>query len=509
MSTLRTDTLQTPDSSFTVNVNQLVSQANLSNYVTQAQLNNALASQNLNVKLYGAVGDGVANDTPAINAALADAILKRKAIYFPTGVYKLSEAFGGAGYCLLNRGVSMIGEGALRVQLVPDPALPPTADYIWIKPTASDVLDFVEISGLFVYPNAPGNKRGKRALFVDMSAVSNASSFHIDGCYFAPGNDYSFEWFTDSVNIQGGPANSLFERTSFWEGVKLTNHGDSNTFRNCIMRSSVGSGRVGVNSKSIFAGGGQASQLTIEQCNMDCDGGAIIALNGLKYTIIKNNIEQSHGTGTGSGACVDLDGTQGGCAWAQFEGNSVGAFGTAALSSILRINNAYQTKVSHNRFSSATAGNSPTCIFITGSATDTIVEQNEIGTNFTTTINDLGVGTRGVPRTINPINGFSNVGSGYQPLVVYKSPSDGSIRFNGFINCPASPNGVVIGNSPAGFRPTFTHRMGVQCTVSSANSEQVVEIGPTGDMVYFGLAATQLAFDGQTIAGVGFVNGNL
>jgi len=508
MSTLRTDTLQTTDSSFSIDVDQLVSQDNLGDYITQEELDNALNSQNLNVKLYGAVGNGIANDTPAINAALADAIVKRKAVYFPSGVYKLSEAYGGAGYCLLNRGVSMIGEGALRVQLIPDAALPPTADYIWLKPTAADVLDFVEISGLFIYPNAPGNKRGKRSLFVDMSEVSNASSVHVDGCYFAPGNDYSLEWFTNAVNVQGGPANSLFERTHFWEGVKMTNHGDSNTFRNCVFRSSVGSGRVGVNTKSIYAGGGQASQLTVEQCNMDCDGGAILALNGLKYTIIKNNIEQSHGTGTGSGACIDLDGSEGGCSWAQFEGNSIGAFGASALSAILRINNAYQTKVSHNRFTSALAANSPTCIFISSLATDTIIEQNEIGTAFTTTVNDLGVGTRGIPHLITPINGFANLG-GYAPLAVYKEPGDAGLRITGFLTCPASPNGVVLGTCPPGSRPLLVHRIPVYALVSATPSMGTIEVRTDGDIVYYGGAASQIALGGATIGGLGFVNGNL
>ncbi|WP_448652503.1 phage tail fiber domain-containing protein [Pseudomonas fluorescens] len=194
----------------------------------------------LNVRQFGAHGDGTANDTPFINLAMEAAVSARKGVHFPTGVYMVDESAPGSGYCILNRGVSMIGEGALRVQIVPVPTLPNTVDYILIKPTTATILDFVEIKGLFTYPNNPGNKRGKRSVYVDMSAVSNSSCFHMEGCYFGPGNDYSFEWFTSTDNPQGGPANSVFERNAFWEGVKLTNAGVAIHFETAFFDQALG-----------------------------------------------------------------------------------------------------------------------------------------------------------------------------------------------------------------------------------------------------------------------------
>lgn len=470
----------------------------------------ALAGNYVNVKSFpfNAKGDGVTDDTAAINAALDFCAINRRNLWMPAGNYPVREFSEGAGYAILNKGVGMFGEGALRTMITPLSSMGSTVDFIKFQPTENTVLDFVELSGLFIWPGVSGTKLGKRAVFVDMSAVTNASSFHIDGCYFAPGNDLSLEWVTTN-NVQGGPANSLFERSHFWEGVKLTNHGDSNTFRNCVLRSSDGSGRVGINTTAINAGGGQAAQLTIEQCNIDCDGGAIYAANGLKYTIVENNIEQSHGSGSGSGACVDLDGTSGGIAWAVFSGNSVGAFGTSTLGSILRINNAAQTKVSHNRFSVASAANCPVGIGITPNATNTVIEQNEIGTAFTVAINDLGSGTIGVGKDITPANGFSNFGSGYQPLFTVKG-LNGDKYVAGEMNCPGSASGLVFGTLPVGYRPAFVIRIPAIAVAGGNYVGAVVEISTSGSMTFLCATASPIRFSfAGSFGGLGFISGNL
>jgi hypothetical protein len=463
----------------------------------------------LNVKDFGAVGDGATNDTAAINRALLAGAIQKKGVAFPAGYYVVDEASPGAGYALLNRGVSMYGEGALRTAIVPAVTMPLTADFIRISPTADDVLDYTELYGFLIYPAFPGSKRGRKGIYVDMTEVSNASSFNIDGVYCAPGNDYSFEWYTDPANIQGGPANSVFQRSAFWEGTRFTNHGDSNTFRNCIFRSSVGSGRPGVNTKSIYAGGGQASQTTVEQCNMDCDGGAVLALNGLKFTMRNNNIEQSHGAGTGSGAVVDFDGTEGGCAWAEFSGNSIGAFSAGAVASLVRINNAAQTKVSHNRLSSATAGNAGAAILITSLAADTIIEQNEIGTAFPQSLVDNGIGTRGVPRNLTLQPGFSTH-SGSKPMAVYKSPSDGRLHVDFDLDLSGGVgSGALVTNIPSGFRygyPTIVVGVGT----SGANYIPVtLMIDATGNAVLSATAAVTRIQGSGSYGGLGFVNGNL
>jgi hypothetical protein len=67
------------------------------------------------VRTYGAVGDGVANDTPAINAAITAAA--GRTIYFPAGTYNLAPS--GAGLLAPpTAGSSFIGEGASDTVIV-------------------------------------------------------------------------------------------------------------------------------------------------------------------------------------------------------------------------------------------------------------------------------------------------------------------------------------------------------------------------------------------------------
>ena len=71
-----------------------------------------------NVKDYGAVGDGVTDDTSAVQEALDDSLSLKQPLYFPAGTFLLSHAgtSGSNAYCLLvptTDGLKVIGEDAL------------------------------------------------------------------------------------------------------------------------------------------------------------------------------------------------------------------------------------------------------------------------------------------------------------------------------------------------------------------------------------------------------------
>lgn len=79
----------------------------------------------LNVKDYGAVGNGVTNDSSAINSAISAAKAAGKSIFFPDGVYIISSLVAQSGRVLL------IGTGNVTLKgtfIYHEPGFPPSAN---------------------------------------------------------------------------------------------------------------------------------------------------------------------------------------------------------------------------------------------------------------------------------------------------------------------------------------------------------------------------------------------
>jgi polygalacturonase len=88
----------------------------------------------INVKAYGAVGDGVTDDTKAIEAALADAAVgtykmgDRKTVYLPSGKFLVKNTLKPTGQ------VCMIGSGQELTVIVSNsdaPIIHPQRDSVW------------------------------------------------------------------------------------------------------------------------------------------------------------------------------------------------------------------------------------------------------------------------------------------------------------------------------------------------------------------------------------------
>lgn len=462
-------------------------------------------------EVYGAIHDGATSDTQAIQAAMDYAFTSRWPVVFGGYTYALGvSAIPAATYCLLSKGVSLKGAGALKTIFVPVAGLSNTIDYFQIQPTSGAVLDWMEIRDFIVYPGAGGSPLGKRVFVVYEGVASNASSVIFDGVYCAPGNDYSLDWTAISgTNPQGGPANSVFTRNHFWEGVRMVNSGDSISFRNNVFRSAATSGRVGLQVEGVSAAGGQPAQFSAEYNNFDCDGGAVWLKNGLSAKIRYNNIEQTHGSGSSSSAVVDIDGNANQLGWCEVSGNNFGIFGTANVGQAIRVNNAIQTKVRDNRMLCAGPGFASRAILLTANAIDTEVSGNEIDSGFGSTILDSGVGTRGVGKLLTPLNSFGNKGSGYQPLWVVKG-INGELSIGGALTCPASPSGQLVASLPVGMRPSYAQSVSGACIAGGSYAPCVIDIATNGDIVFYASVASPSEFKfNVTVGGLGFVLGSL
>lgn len=82
--------------------------ANLSDVASTITSKNNLNFRVINVRDYGAVGNGTNDDTTAIQAA-ANAVTNNSSLYFPAGVYKITAAFGFSSTTLTN--VTIYGDG--------------------------------------------------------------------------------------------------------------------------------------------------------------------------------------------------------------------------------------------------------------------------------------------------------------------------------------------------------------------------------------------------------------
>jgi hypothetical protein len=98
-----------------------------------------------NVKAYGAVGDGVADDIIAINLALAAAKVAGGVVYFPPGTYKVTQPVNGTWVGAPQTFYTIRGSGAMNTTI----SFQPTASATYTT-TPQPVLDLSSTYGITV-----------------------------------------------------------------------------------------------------------------------------------------------------------------------------------------------------------------------------------------------------------------------------------------------------------------------------------------------------------------------
>jgi hypothetical protein len=442
--------------------------------------------ESVSVKDFGAVGNGVTDDTAAIQAAMTYAFTQGKTLFLPAGTYGVSHSSSGSGYALLNRGVAIIGEGTFYSMIKALPTMEAGTDFIRVEPNSGAFIDFLNFSRFSIQPTNGATKYGRHCIYLKFETVSNCSFFHMSDLYLFAGNDYSFKIYNNTaINAQGIPANSVIERCFFNEGTEMLGVGDSVSIQNNAFRSTV-AGNVGIRAIQTTASG-TASMFVVRENNFDCVGGAFIMLTGRNTKFLNNNVELSAGTGTVNGAVVDIDGSSGLIPFAEVSGNHIGIFGTATATSAIRVNGSLGCAINNNTLLAGIAV--ATAVSITASANSTQIGLNEVNTTFTTAYTNSGGGTYGVYIPITPINSFTNT-AGYVNFqcIMYAS---GLVTLFGVLDAPASPtSGTIIGVLPVKFRPQNLIRFVAGAVVGGAISTCAIEVGTTGNVTFFGSITT-------------------
>jgi hypothetical protein len=171
--------------------------------------------QYLSVKDYGAIGNGTANDTSAVNTGIATATAAGRALYFPAGTYLVSQITALVGMKLVGESsltTIIKAKGSSNVDLVTSPST--TIDDVWIESIRFD-------------GNSAGNTagdtlviKGHRPTLIDLVVIDSAANAIVTDwagpSFRTAGSEGYFSHITiDSPQKSGwlhsGPSDSYFE----------------------------------------------------------------------------------------------------------------------------------------------------------------------------------------------------------------------------------------------------------------------------------------------------------
>jgi len=195
----------------------------------------------VNVKDFGAVGDGVADDTVAIQAAIT-ATTTGKALFFPSGTYTFSTQL-----VFTTNQIAIIGESSATTFLKYTGANT-TNDLIVI---GDGVLNYVNchISGFTIYSQTL--MTGGFALHFKRYLRSNVTDIIVNGQEILPRNVYSGMWFDgiDDVYL------STFRTTVQAEGIRVNGLVGAEPKAGLMMvQGKIAGGTIGIHIGGAFGG---------------------------------------------------------------------------------------------------------------------------------------------------------------------------------------------------------------------------------------------------------------
>jgi hypothetical protein len=252
------------------------------NYVLSLPASNGtLANANatpISVKSYGAIGNGVADDTAAIQAAITACQVSGISLYIPAGTYKTTATL------TITARLHMYGDNA-RTSVIQSTAL----EAIVISASAGN--SFSHFSDFGVEPVVPGT--GTSGFVGRLATVSGfMSNFVIERIYVGDFGSFGFVLDNSIANGNGFFTGSV-RRCWISNGMNLIKIGDSiNIEENTItdggtVQTNHSGGRPGV----LYTGLSGARQVVFRSNNITTSGGGIVALAAEQMRLENNWFE--------------------------------------------------------------------------------------------------------------------------------------------------------------------------------------------------------------------------
>jgi len=322
----------------------------------------------ISLKDFGAVGDGVTDDAPALRAAVA-AMPSGAVLYIPPSEfgYYMNSVVSGAVLALANKSISILG-GGWSIKNDGSYAAPTGSVFI-MGDGLGDNDDFIHWKGtdavfgvrfynfaVVGHTNAFGGFVGRNIIYIQSETLTGddfyLSNFTMEKCFLTAGKTgYSF--FTNanpSTNNGGGAlCNSVIRHNQLMQ-FQLECVGDAVTLENNTIgqNAPLDARNIGI----YFWNGPGVTSTRVINNNISSFSGSIVCDGGISPYIAGNELEIGLTSVNLYGSMIDMKGTVGGTVIAPvITGNTVSQNSTVANYIPIRLGNVQNAFVYGNRTS--------------------------------------------------------------------------------------------------------------------------------------------------------------
>jgi hypothetical protein len=261
----------------------------------------AINQERTSLMRFGAVGNGVTDDAPALRAAVAALQGTGKTLYVPAGVYRLNSVVSGAVVTITKDFKMFCDKGAYFVY---DTGVSTSNDIFLIEPpTILDgsgnatiySVEGVWFEGMWCYEMAYGGAMGRDVIRVHLTTNNGLRGLTVDQCFLrasSGGTGRGINVVNDPTSLNNnGLFCSVIERSQI-SGFKFQNLGDSVSVKD--NQFGGGPGVIGIEGTMLpyTAPSGASSMFLIKNNNITSQGGAIKITKGRNVHIKNNNMEQ-------------------------------------------------------------------------------------------------------------------------------------------------------------------------------------------------------------------------
>ena len=457
----------------------------------------AIDAYTINVRQFGAKGDGSIDDTTAIQAAINAAY--GKTLYIPSGQYYLNTVTNSALLSIAGRIKIVADFGAAFVY---GSAATNTIDVIRVDPqTIAD--EGIEIDGLWIYEKTGSPARD--VIRIRLDATHGLKKLRLTNCLFRSKNGYAVSCFNSSYLNTNGLFFTDIDKCEFVGGFYSDGHGDTTRIANSAF---TGQNRgIEIEMLPGSAGAGASSGLQIVNNNITSYGGAIFIRNGRNVMIEGNNIEQL--TDFSGNYCIQLnyvDYDIAGVSWVRgnkiepndpvskcggiglyrckktiIEGNLIGTSAKTAGTTIgVAMTESSEVNVFYNNLYI-----SDNCwgVYVGATCTNVSYKPGKVS-NFNANyieVLDEGVGTKGVFKTPTFENSWTNASGTTYQVARFVKRDEGDVLLEGVLASGTLTGDTSMFTLPLGFRPAKRLTFIAPCfTSGGVHGQVVVRIDPDG-----------------------------